>query len=62
MDQMGYSEYLRRKAEDRLRELKQTSSVAAYISTFNVLAALVDWNEASLAARFRTGLKDFILD
>ena len=37
-------------------------SVAAYISTFNEYAAQVDWNEGSLVARFRGGLKDEVLD
>lgn len=49
-------------AEDRLGRLRQTGSVAAYISSFNEYVAQVDWNEASLVARFRSGLKDEILD
>lgn len=49
-------------AEDRLGKIKQTGSVATYISTFNEYAAQVDWNEASLVARFRGGLKDEVLD
>lgn len=52
----------RGNAEDRLGRLRQTGSVAAYISTFNEYAAQVDWNESSLMARFRGGLKDDILD
>jgi len=52
----------RGNAEDRLGRLRQTGSVAAYISTFNEYAAQVDWNEASLVARFRGGLKDEVLD
>ena len=36
--------------------------MASYISTFNEHAAQVEWNEASLVARFRAGLKDEILD
>lgn len=49
-------------SEDRLNKIKQTSSVAAYVSSFNEHAAQVDWNESSLVARFRSGLKDEILD
>lgn len=49
-------------AEDRLGKIKQTGSAASYISSFNEHAAQVDWNEASLVARFRSGLKDEILD
>lgn len=49
-------------AEDRLGKIRQTGSVAAYISTFNEYAAQVDWNEPSLVARFRGGLKEEILD
>ena len=49
-------------AEDRLGRLRQTGSAASYISTFNEYAAQVEWNEASLVARFRGGLKDEILD
>ena len=52
----------RRNSEDRLGRIKQTSSVAAYISNFSEQAAQVDWNESSLVARFRAGLKDEILD
>jgi hypothetical protein len=52
----------RGNAEDRLGRLRQTGSVAAYISTFNEYAAQVDWNESSLMARFRGGLKDEVLD
>ena len=36
--------------------------MATYISMFNEYASQVDWNESSLVARFRTGLKDEILD
>ena len=42
--------------------MKQTGSVSTYISTFNEYAAQVDWNESSLVARFRGGLKDEILE
>lgn len=52
----------RSNAEDRIMRLKQTGSVAAYISTFNEYAAQLDWNESSLVARFRGGLKDEVLD
>lgn len=52
----------RSNAEDRLGRLRQTGSMAAYISTFNELTAQVDWNESSLMARFRGGLKDDVLD
>lgn len=52
----------RGNAEDRLARLRQTGSVATYISTFNEYAAQIDWNESSLVARFRGGLKDDILD
>lgn len=52
----------RGNAEDRLGRLRQTGAVAAYISSFNEYAAQIDWNEASLVARFRSGLKDEILD
>ena len=52
----------RGNAEDRLGRLKQSGSVATYISTFNEYSAQVDWNESSLVARFRGGLKDDILD
>lgn len=51
----------RGNAEDRLAKIKQTGSVAAYVSSFNEHAAQVDWNEPSLVARFRAGLKDEIL-
>ena len=36
--------------------------MATYISTFNEHAAQVEWNEPSLMARFRAGLKDDLLD
>ena len=36
--------------------------MATYISTFNEYVAQFDWNESSLVARFRRGLKDEILD
>lgn len=52
----------RSNAEDRLGKIRQTGSVATYISTFNESAAQVDWNESSLVARFRGGLKDEVLD
>lgn len=52
----------RGNAEDRLGRIKQTGSVAGYISNFNEQAAQVEWNESSLVARFRAGLKDEILD
>lgn len=52
----------RSNAEDRLGRIRQTGSVASYISSFNEHAAQVDWNEASLMARFRGGLKDEVLD
>jgi Retrotransposon gag protein len=52
----------RGNAEDRLARLRQIGSVATYISTFNEYAAQIDWNESSLIARFRNGLKDDILD
>lgn len=52
----------RSNAEDRLGKIKQTGSVAMYISMFNEHAAQVDWNESSLVARFRGGLKDDVLD
>lgn len=48
--------------EDRLGKIRQTGSMATYISMFNEYAAQVDWNEASLVARFRGGLKDEVLD
>ena len=58
-----YGEMDRRSnAEDRLAKIRQTGSIAGYISTFNEHAAQVDWNELSLIARFRGGLKDEILD
>lgn len=49
-------------AEDRLGKLRQTGSMATYISMYNEYAAQVDWNEAKLVARFRGGLKDEVLD
>lgn len=52
----------RGNAEDCLLKIKQIDSVAAYISNFNEHAAQVDWNESSLVARFRGGLKDEVLD
>lgn len=52
----------RGNAEDHLAKIKQTGSVAAYVSSFNEHAAQVEWNEPSLVARFRAGLKDEILD
>ena len=36
--------------------------MATYISTFNEHAAQVEWDEPSLMARFRIGLKDDLLD
>ena len=49
-------------AEDHLGKIKQIGSGASYISSFNEHAAQVEWNESSLVARFRSGLKDEILD
>jgi hypothetical protein len=58
-----YGEIDRRgNAEDRLANIRQTGAVANYISTFNEHAAQVEWNEPSLVARFRAGLKDDLLD
>lgn len=58
-----YGEIDRRgNAEDRLANIRQTSTVATYISSFNEHAAQVEWNEPSLMARFRAGLKDDLLD
>ena len=58
-----YGELDRRSTvEDCLGRIKQTGSMATYISTFNEHAAQAEWNEASLVARFRAGLKDEILD
>ena len=48
--------------EDKLGKLCQIGSMATYLSMFNKHTAQVDWNEASLIARFRGGLKDEILD
>ena len=48
--------------EDCLNKIKQTGSMATYISAFNKHAAQVDWNESSLVARFCGGLKDDVLD
>ena len=52
----------RSSAEDCLGRIRQTGSMASYISTFKKHAAQVEWNEASLVARFWAGLKDEILD
>lgn len=52
----------RGNAEDKLDRIRQTGGVATYISMFSEYSALVDWNDASLVARFRRGLKDEILD
>lgn len=49
--------FLRENAEDRLLDLKQTGSVAAYSSEFRRRAAHVDINELGLVAIFRRGLK-----
>lgn len=49
-------------AEDRIGKLRQMGSTASYISTFDEYAAQLDWNESSLVARFRAGLKYEILD
>lgn len=49
-------------AADWLERIRHTGSVANYISMFNEYAAQVDWNEPSLVARFRMGLKEEILD
>jgi hypothetical protein len=58
-----YGEMDRRgNAEDRLANIWQTGAVATYISTFNEHAAQVEWNEPSLIARFRAGLKDDLLN
>ena len=40
----------RGNVEDRLGKIRQTGSVATYISMFNEHAAQVEWNEASLVA------------
>ena len=48
--------------KDCLGRIRHIGSMASYISTFNEHAAQVEWNEASLVARFRAGLKDEILD
>ena len=52
----------RGNAEDRLARLRQTRSVTTYISTYNEFVAQLDWDESSLIARFRGGLKDEVLD
>ena len=58
-----YGELDRRStAYDHLRRIRQTGSMASYISTFNEHGAQVEWNEASLVAWFWAGLKDEILD
>jgi len=52
----------RSNAEDWLERICQSGLVASYISLFNEHTAQVDWNEASLMAWFRGGLKDDVLD
>jgi len=52
----------RSNVEDKLGKLRQTRSMATYISIFNENVAQVDWNEASLIAHFQSRLKDEVLD
>lgn len=52
----------RSNAKDHLGKIRQTGSMSMYTSTFNKHTAQVDWNESSLMAKFRRGLKDEVLD
>lgn len=54
--------FLAENAEDRLLDLKQTTSVANFSSEFRRLAAHVRINEEGLVALFRRGLKPQIQD
>ncbi|KAB5588124.1 Retrotransposon-derived protein PEG10 [Ceratobasidium theobromae] len=48
------------KASDELMAITQTSSVAEYASRFQALSAQVDWNDGTLMAGFKRGLKPHI--
>ena len=52
----------RSNMEDHLGNIKQTKSMATYISMFNEYATQVDWNESSFVVHFCRGLKDENLD
>ncbi|KAB5595388.1 Transposon Tf2-7 polyprotein [Ceratobasidium theobromae] len=48
------------KASDELMAITQTSSVAEYASRFRALSAQVNWNDETLMAGFKRGLKSHI--
>ncbi|KAB5592147.1 Transposon Tf2-1 polyprotein [Ceratobasidium theobromae] len=48
------------KASDELMAITQTSSVAEYASRFRSLSAQVSWNDETLTAGFKRGLKPHI--
>src|SRR5437016_2576162 len=50
------------EAERQLGNLRQTESVADYVTEFRKLEARVDWNDAAKKARFYAGLKNYIKD
>jgi hypothetical protein len=49
-------------AESSLRNLKQTSSAAAYATDFRRLSRRMGWNECALVSQFMLNLKDSVKD
>ena len=47
-------------ADRQIRKLRQTTSVAAYMSLFQGYAADLKWNDAALRSQFYLGLKDAV--
>ena len=47
-------------ADQGIRRLRQTGSVANYTADFNNFAALLEWNDPALRSQFYLGLKDNI--
>ncbi|KAF9401926.1 hypothetical protein BGZ76_007405, partial [Entomortierella beljakovae] len=46
--------------ESKLSNLRQTKSVADYVTEFQKLSSQVKWNDAALTARFKEGLSSSI--
>jgi hypothetical protein len=49
-------------AERELRALRQTGSVATYVSNFRRIMSYLQWNNAALTSQFYIGLKDHVKD
>ena len=44
-------------AEDKLKNIQQTTSVMAYLTEFQIWATRTNWNKEVLITKYRRGLK-----